>query len=178
MAYNQSKLIKDVRVYLGGVSEEKLPEATIVYWGDFWDSNPKYVDKYPYILWKTTLCCLDYLRAFTATSNNNAAKSSRKEKVGDVEVTITQDSSSASSTAVSYDDLYDDYSRNPWKFGIEDTVGNIVIVNGVDQATVDKYRNDEKTTSIYNPLPVTAFPKTTGNTWRRTQSDRLSRGRR
>lgn len=175
MAYDQSKLIKDVRIYLGGVSDSKLPESTIIYWGDFWDANPRYESKYPYILWKTTLCCLDYLRANTATSNNNAAKSSRKEKVGDVEVTITQDSSSSSSTAVSYDDLYDDYSSNPWKFGITEDVGNVVIINGVDQKIVDKYRNDQNTTSIYNPLPVTAFPKTTGNTWRRSQSDRLYR---
>tara|TARA_R110002167_G_scaffold15552_1_gene62027 strand:+ start:356 stop:886 length:531 start_codon:yes stop_codon:yes gene_type:complete len=170
MAYNTSKLIKDVRIYLGGVSETKLPESIIVYYGDFYDDNPKYTGKYPYILWKATLACLDYLMAYTASSTSSAAKSSRKEKVGDVEVTVTEDSSSASATSVSYKSLYEDYSENPWKFGINDEIGSLVLINGVNQAEVDKYRNDQTTTSIYNPLPTIAFPKITGETWRRNNS--------
>lgn len=170
MAYDQAKLIHDVRIYLGGVSEIKLPESIIIYYGDFYDNNPTYTGLHPYILWKTTLSCLDYLRANTATSTSNAAKSSRKEKIGDVEVTITEDSSSAASSYVSYDDLYDDYSANPWKFGITSDTGSVVIINGVDQATVDKYRNNVKTTSIFSPLPATAFPKVSGVTWSRYSS--------
>lgn len=175
MAYDQSKLVNDVRIYLGGVSETKLPEGTIVFYGDFYDSDTKYTGKYPHILWRATLACLDYLRASTATSTSNAAKSSRKEKVGDVEVTVTSDSSSTSATAVSYDDLYEDYSKNPWKFGIKDEVGSLVLINGVDQTTVDTYRDNPNTTNVYNPLPTTAFPKISGNTWRRNDSDGRNR---
>jgi uncharacterized membrane protein len=175
MAYDQSKLVSDVRIYLGGVSEDKLPDATIVFYGDFYDADEEYTGKYPYILWRTTLACLDYLRANITTSSSTTSKSSRKEKVGGVEVTVTTDTSAASVTTEAYDDLYQDYKDNPWKFGIKGVDTKLVIINGVDQDTVDKYRDDENTTSIYNPLPTTAFPKTSGQTWRRNDSDRRYR---
>ena len=163
MAYDQSKLIKDVRIYLGGVSTDKLAEATIIHYSDFYDANAKYTSKYPYILWKTTLASLDFLKAATASSTDNAAKTSRKEKVGDVEVTVSSDSSSSSATAVSYQDLYDDYVENPWKFGIELTEGSSVVhINGVNAQEVNDYRTNTKTTSTYNPLSAAAFPKVTG----------------
>ena len=175
MAYDQAKLISDVRIYLGGISEDKLPDATIVFYGDFYDADEEYTGKYPHILWRTTLACLDYIRANITTSSSSTSKSSRKEKVGGVEVTVTTDTSAASVTTKAYDDLYKDYEDNPWKFGIKGADTKLVIFNGVDQKIVDKYRDDENTTSIYNPLPTTAFPKTSGDTWRRNDSDRRYR---
>lgn len=163
MAYDPCKLVRDVRIYLGGVPESKLPETVIIHWGDFYDNPCYYENNYPYILWKTTLSCLDYLRAEKATSESSAAKSSRTEKVGDVQITISEDSSSESATAISYDDLYEDYLNNPWKFGIKlPDKASYVLINGVDQQEVEEYRTNQNTTSIYNPLSVTQFPKTTG----------------
>lgn len=170
MAYDSSKLIRDVRIYLGGVSDTLLPDNVITYWGDFFDTPDHYESNYPYILWKTTLCSIEYLKANKATSTSSAAKSSRTEKVGDVSVTVTEDSSSESATAVSYDDLYEDYLNNPWKFGIKLPDGaSYVLINGVDQQEVEEYRTNKNTTSIYNPLSVTQSPKTTGEgaTYRR-----------
>lgn len=176
MAYDQSRLIREVRIYLGGVGEEKLPESVIIHWGDFFDSDPRYADNYPYILWKTTLCCIEYLKANVVTSTT-ATKTSVKEKVGDVSKDITNDFGSSTDVVDNYDDLYKDYLENPWKFGIIIEQGSSVVhINGVDQEQVDKYRNNRNTTSIYNPLPVTAFPKVTGCPWRRNNT--TERGRR
>lgn len=164
MSYDQSKLIKDVRIYLGGVPEEILPESTIVYWGDFWDAPDQYEGNYPYILWKTTLCSIEYLKASVSTSSQSSAvKTTSKEKVGDVQVDYSTEAVSITDQVQVYDDLYKDYSDNPWKFGITPLEGSSVVhINGVNQEEVEKYRTNKNTTSIYNPLPATAFPKSTG----------------
>ena len=161
MAYDQSKLIKDVRMFLGGVSEDKLPDNVIVYWGDFFDADPKYTGNYPFILWKTTLCTIQYLKAAIVTSVT-ATKSTTKEKVGDVAIDVTNDYGSPEEAMNSYDELYNDYSAHPEKFGIDTAGSSIVIINGVDAQEVSDIRTNTNTTSIYNPLPVTAFPKVTG----------------
>lgn len=118
MAYVQSTLISGVRLYLGDVDVNTLPDSVIIYFADIHDANPSYTGIQEAILWKTTLSCLDYLRASSTTSSGGtSAKYTRKEKVGDVEVTETTDNSSTSSTSNSYDDLYDLYYASPEKFG-------------------------------------------------------------
>lgn len=160
MAYDQSKLIKDVRICLGGISEEKLPESIIVHFGDTIDADPEHTGDYPWIFWRTTLSCIDYLRANATTSSSSSTKGV-KEKVGEVMVDTSY--SSAEDVVTAYDNLYDNYASNPEKFGvILPTIQPPVIINGVNQTTVNTFRENRNTTSIYNPLPVTAFPKVTG----------------
>ena len=157
MAYDQSKLITDVRICLGGISEEKLPDAIILHYGDLYDAIPEYTGDYPYIFWYTTLSCIDYLKAQATTSESSSA-TSKKEKVGDVQIDMGY--ASASSIIDNLDDLYQDYLNNPEKFGvILEQVTPPVIINGVYTQEVDNYRENKNTTSIYNPLSVTSFPK-------------------
>ena len=175
MAYDQTRLITEVRIFLGGISAEKLPDPVITFYGDSIDALPEHTGDYPYIFWKTTLCCIQYLKNAVVTGDTGS-KTSRKEKVGDVMVEQSDDYGSSNDVLKAYDDLYNDYLANPQKFGVvvdvkAENTGN-VIINGVNQETVDKYRNNTTTTSIYNPLPVTAFPKTSGVTWRRNDSCR------
>lgn len=159
MAYDQSKLIKEVRIYLGSITEDRLPESVITHYADMHDLNPTYTGKYPYILWKSTLSCLDYLKATTAVSSNSN-KYTKKEKVGEVEVTETQDNSSSGSLLGTYEDLYDDYAAHPEKFGITLTIATSpVIIGGVYTKEVEDNRRNTDITSIYNPLSVTSFPK-------------------
>lgn len=173
MAYNQCKLVSDVRMYLGGISEDKLPESVIIYWGDFFDANPDYTDKYPYILWKTTLCSLEYLKANTViTASTSSTRSTSKEKVGDVEINISDSYASTEEMMNAYDDLYKDYLDHPEKFGIVlSGTGNVVHIGGVYQEEVDNNRCNPNTTSIYNALPVTAFPKLSDTPYRRRPDD-------
>jgi hypothetical protein len=117
MAYDFTKLEKDIRFYLGNLTQDKLPESAIFHFADLHDSNPAYTSKHAHLVWKTTLSSLDYLMAGTAVSANSS-KFTRKEKVGDVEVSETQDNSSSGSPIATYKLLYDDYKANPEKFGI------------------------------------------------------------
>lgn len=159
MAYDQSKLIKDVRMYLGGVSEDDLPENVIIYWGDHFDSPERYTGDYPYILWNTTLCCINHLKTNLITAKT-VNKNTIKEKVGNVSVENTDDYGTTEDRIQAYDDLYDLYKSCPEKFGIVlPANASIVLINGVNQQEVDTYRSNKNTTSVYNPLPVTAFPK-------------------
>ena len=161
MAYDQSKLIKDVRICLGDISEEKLPESVIVHFGDIIDADPDHTGDYPWIFWRTTLSCIDYLRANATTSSESNTKGT-KEKVGDVSKDVQY--SSAKEVVQAYDDLYDDYAANPAKFGVVlTTIQAPVIINGVSAQEVCDNRTNPNTTSIYNPLSAAAFPKITGS---------------
>lgn len=123
MAYNNIRLISDVRLYLGGVEEAILPDPVITHFGTLHDTNPSYTGKQEAILWKTTLSCLDYLMASSTTAvGGTSAKYSRTEKVGDISVTETTDNSSTSSSSTSYSDLYALYEDSPEKFGYFITV--------------------------------------------------------
>jgi hypothetical protein len=160
MAYDQVKLVVDVRMFLGGISEEDLADTTILYYGDLIDSNPKYTGDYPYILWKTTLCCIEYLKAQAIQGSvGNSTKSSTKEKVGDVQFDTSNEYNSIEDILNAWDSLYGDYLENPYKFGIIVDNTSVVLIGGVNQEQVDGFRGNKSTTSIYNPLPVTAFPK-------------------
>ena len=160
MAYDQAKLIKDVRLCLGGISEEKLPESVIIHFGDKIDADPDHTGDYPWIFWQTTLMCLDYLKADAITSDESSTKST-KEKVGDVSKDISY--SSSKDVVEAYEDLYRDYAANPEKFGVILTSPQSpVIINGVDAQEVCDYRTNPNTTSTYNALSVAAFPKITG----------------
>jgi len=160
MAYNQSKLIKDVRICLGGISVEKLPEDIIVHFGDITDTDPAHIGDYPWIFWRTTLSVLDYLKAGATTSSESGTKGT-KEKIGDVSIDVQYTSSKEVIEA--YDELYNDYAANPEKFGvILVTVQPPVLINGVSAQEVENYRTNPNTTSTYNPLSVAAFPKVTG----------------
>lgn len=168
MAYDQAKLISDVRICLGGISEPKLPESIIIHFGDLHDSNPDFTGDYPQIFWRTTLDCVQYLIANTATSSSSN-KAGVKEKVGNV--TKEETFTSTANVIGGYRDLYDYLLNNPDKFGVVLTNSpSVVLINGVNQAEVDKYRNNTETTSIYNPLSATAFPKVSGVTWRRSNT--------
>tara|TARA_R110000851_G_scaffold326320_1_gene494901 strand:- start:1603 stop:2127 length:525 start_codon:yes stop_codon:yes gene_type:complete len=160
MAYDQSKLIKDVRICLGNISEEKLPESVIVHFGDMVDSDPEHTGDYPWIFWRTTLSCLDYLKASATTSSESTTKGT-KEKVGDVSIDMQYITSKEVISA--YDELYNDYASNPEKFGVTlTTVQPPVLINGVSAQEVENYRTNPNTTSTYNPLSAAAFPKATG----------------
>ncbi len=138
MSYDFTKLERDVRYYLGDITQAKLPEATIFHFADLHDSNPAYTSKHAHLIWKTTLSALDYLMATTAVSGNSS-KFTRKEKVGEVEVTETQDNSSSGSPIATYQALYDNYKSNPEKFGIIITAssstggGGAVIITGTNK---------------------------------------------
>ena len=166
MAYNQSKLIKNVRIFLGGISTSKLPEDIIVHYGDDYDEDPAYTGDFPNIFWRTTLSSVKYLIA-NATTSSASEQRTTKEKVGNVskEVSYTD----KSDIIDNYNDLYDYFFSNPEKFGITlpTNSSGVVLINGVNQAEVDAYRNNTNSTSIFNTLPVTAFPKESGCTWRR-----------
>ncbi len=160
MAYSPTEIEKQVRVYLGGVEETLLPEAIIFTFADLHDANPAYTSKEPYILWKTVLSSLDYLRASTTTSSTgNSAKFTRKEKVGEVEITETQDNSSGSTSMTSFDALYKDYAASPEKFGIYpsatsagSTSTGAVVVTGTNAPNLALYRSVStraRATSIY-----------------------------
>tara|TARA_R110000851_G_scaffold234198_1_gene386750 strand:+ start:203 stop:727 length:525 start_codon:yes stop_codon:yes gene_type:complete len=162
MAYDQSKLIKSVRICLGNISEEKLPESVIVHFGDMVDSDPEHTGEYAWIFWRTTLSCLDYLKASATTGNESTTKGT-KEKVGDVSIDMQYVASKE--VIAAYDELYKDYAANPEKFGVTlTTVQPPVLINGVSTQEVENYRTNPNTTSTYNPLSASAFPKVTGMT--------------
>lgn len=165
MAYDQAKLIQDVRLCLGGISEEKLPESVIIHFADQIDSDTEHTGDYPWIFWKSTLTTLNYLKAAATTSDAGSAKSI-KEKVGNVSKDVSYVTSKEIIEA--YDALYDDYAASPEKFGVVITTPQSpVIINGVNAQEVDDYRNNRDTTSVYNALGVTAFPKHAATTNRR-----------
>lgn len=160
MAYDQSKLITDVRICLGGISDTKLPESIIIHFADAIDADPDHTGDYPWIFWKSTLSSISYLKSNAITSSESNTKST-KEKVGDVSVDVSYLSSKE--VVASYDDLYNDYASNPEKFGVVlVTLQPPVLINGVNAQEVHDYRTNTKTTSTYNPLSSSAFPKVTG----------------
>lgn len=155
MPYNTSKLVQEVRLYLGDVTTEKLPESVITHYGDLHDSNPNYTGKYEYILWKTTLSCIDYIRASATTSStSSSAKYSRKEKVGDVEVTVTEDNTSGGSTTSALDSLYDEYENSPEKFGVILTSTTGPILTGTNYPNLALGKSTvvlSRGTTVYTP---------------------------
>lgn len=160
MSYDQTKLILDVRICLGGISTTKLPDNIITHFADAIDADPDYTGNYPWIYWKSTLESIAYLRT-NAITNSESGTRSAKEKVGDVTIDIAY--VGAKDIVGAYNDLYNDYASNPEKFGvILVKVQPPVLINGVDAQEVHDYRTNPKTTSTYNPLSASAFPKVTG----------------
>ena len=174
MAYDPYELNKDVRIYLGGVEEDKLPETTVIHWGDFYDAQEDWTSNYPYILWQTTLSCIQYLKAAVATSTTST-KSSSKEKVGEVEVSVSNDYGSSEELMDAYDALYADFLDSPDKFGLKLEKGNIVHVGGVYKDEVDSNRSKRSIASVYDTLPVTAFPKQSRDIYNRSSIRRYRR---
>tara|TARA_R110000851_G_scaffold20753_2_gene62559 strand:- start:132 stop:662 length:531 start_codon:yes stop_codon:yes gene_type:complete len=176
MAYDQAKLITNVRICLGGISTTKLPDNIITHFGDVYDADPDYTGDFPNIFWRTTLDSVQYLIA-NATTSSTSEQRATKEKVGNVtkEVSYTD----KSDIIDNYNELYDYFYSNPDKFGIilPANSSGVVLINGVNQAEVDAYRNNTNNTSIFNPLPVTAFPKESGCTWRRRVNSNIGNRR-
>ena len=162
MAYDQAKLISDVRRRLGYIDTTQLPDNVITDWGDHYDAiySPRYEDAYPYIYYYSTLSCVEYLRINSITSGE-ATRSKFTEKVGGV--TITEEASSSTSVLDIWDDLYDSLKDDPASFGILDAGGGFVHVGGVYRDKVESIRRDNNLASPFSTGKVTSKSNTKKN---------------
>ena len=152
MAYDQVKLISDVRLMLGGVDETTLSDEIIIRYGDIYDIQ--YEGDYAYIWWKTTIACTNYLRINSITSGSSASDK-RTEKVGNT--TITIEAKSTEDLLSGWDELLDYYKEHPEDFGIvpKDS-GGYVLVGGIIKDKVDKLRCNKKYAAPFDTGKVTS----------------------
>lgn len=162
MAYDQAKLISDVRRRLGYIDTTQLPDNVITDWGDHYDEiySPKYEEPYPYIYYYSTLSCVEYLRIQVITSGE-ATRSKFTEKVGNV--SITEESSSSESILNVWDDLYKLLADDPSSFGITTTEGGFVHIGGTDTCKVESIRKNSKLASPFDTGKVTSRYNTKKN---------------
>lgn len=169
MAYDQTRLISDVRLMLGGVAETTLPDDIIIRYGDIYDLQ--YDGEYSYIWWKTTIACTNYLKINSVTSGSSSA-GKRTEKVGNT--TITVESSDSESTLSSWDDLLDYFREHPEDFGVISTGGGgSVLVGGVIRKDVDNLRCNRKYTSPFDTGSITSKSNTRKNPAFRTRGNKF-----
>ncbi|ATN93391.1 hypothetical protein [Pseudoalteromonas phage J2-1_QLiu-2017] len=149
MALDMSRLVQNVRMKLGGLEPTKLPTSVITYWADHYEAQPEYTGKFPWVYYKTTLACIDYLKINSITSGSaNASKTTRK--VGDVSETIETSSSSGTSGLDVWDKLYDQLANDQASFGIVpdvssgDSGGGLVLIGGTNKKRVDAHRENKK----------------------------------
>lgn len=159
MAYDQAKLISDVRLMLGGVDETTLPDEIIIRYGDIYDLQ--YEGDYAYIWWKTTIACTNYLRINSITSGSSASNK-RTEKVGNT--TITVEAKSTEDILSGWDELLEYYKEHPEDFGIiPKEAGGYVLVGGIIKDNVDKLRCNKKYTSPFDTGSMTSESNTRKN---------------
>lgn len=153
MSYNQVQLLDEVRnLYLPDTPEQSLPDNVIIMIADKVNNDPRYSGDYPYIVWLTTLRCLDYLIARSTVQtggSGSAEKSSRKEKSGDWEITVTQESSSTEGAVgvQGYKDLKALYLESPSLFGIlpsenSGTTMSTIMFGGVSKKEYEELKKD------------------------------------
>ncbi len=153
MAYDQAKLISDVRRRLGYIEETQLPDNVITDWGDHYDEiySPRYEEPYPYIYYYTTLSCVEYLRMQAITSGEGTG-GKYTEKVGGVQ--ITEESSTYLLDI--WEDLYNQLADDSESFGIfRKDKGGFVHIGGIYTDKVDSIRKDHSLLSPFDTGSVT-----------------------
>lgn len=136
-----------IRVILGDISEQLLPDATIDLFLTRWelqfdvDNKP---ENEPLVLWNTTVSCLQYLISKTVSSGNIGT--SRTEKIGQEQISV-----SGGSQLQAWKDLLQYITENP-DF-IDPSLGgfdNLIIIGGVRKDKFEEVRKNPNSKGAYS----------------------------
>ena len=136
-----------IRVILGDISEQLLPDATIELFLSRWelqfdvDNKPQ---NEPLVLWNTTVSCLQYLISKTVSSGNIGT--SRTEKIGQEQISVT-----GGSQLQAWKDLLQYITENP-DF-IDPSLGgfdNLIIIGGVRKDKFEEVRKNPNSKGAYS----------------------------
>ena len=136
-----------IRVVLGDISEQLLPDATIdlflTRWELYFDVDNK-PEKEPLVLWNTTVSCLQYLISKTVSSGN--VGTGRVEKIGQEQISIT-----GGSQIQAWKDLLQYITENPEI--IDPSLGGLdglIIIGGVRKDQFEQVRKDPNSKGVYS----------------------------
>lgn len=104
------EIVLRIRQILGGISEEDLPDATILFFLNKWElslQTATYPDRFPVAIYNTVLDCVRWL-IFQEVQSGASSITERLEKIGDE--TISQ---KGGSTFKSWQDMLDWLLDNP-----------------------------------------------------------------
>lgn len=166
--YDKAKLIADVRMMLGGICEDVLPSSVIIFYGDCHDNNPEYTGDYPYIWFKTTIDCIDWLiRKAILDGAGSKTSDERTEKVGDVSVTVKSTNSSDDTVIDNYQKLKEMFLKDPTCFGITPDSNGYIFIAGNSKSTYYELKSDKDAKGMWDELDPLGYE--------RSRKDRLNR---
>lgn len=109
----QEELIQKIRMLLGNVNDQVLPDDVIEMFLETWETYYNYPadpSKLPLIIYNTVVSCLQWLLVNDVTSGNSSLNE-RLEKIGDETISIKQQNSS--SIFKNWQDMLDYILDNP-----------------------------------------------------------------
>ena len=135
----QEEVIEFVRIILGGLPTDILPDSVIVLFYNRWSlyfdltNNP---EKLPLVLWNVCVSCLEWLIAKSTMSGGYSTE--RTEKIGQEQISVK-----GGSQIQAWKDLLDYITENPEYIDPSlSSRGLTIIVGGVRQSIVDDIRKN------------------------------------
>lgn len=131
--------ILKVRSYCFYPTEEELPDAIIAANIDKWTAIYPDPRQEPVVLYNATIDCLYYLIYTDPNGGGGTAGSTRREKVGQVEVEVGYTADYVSK----WQKILDGYLNGDlWIPGTTRPIAKGVIIGGVERCEVDRVKND------------------------------------
>lgn len=156
------EIIDRIRLILGGVSPEDLPDAVIMMFLEKWKYSmnvQEYPDRWPLVIYNTTLDCVRWL-ILQEVQSGESSITERTEKIGDETISIK-----GGSTFKSWKDMLDWLLANPEY--IDPSLAfnaSLIIIGGVRQDEFARVKRDKNSYNgfmeqgvMYNPaIPTTS----------------------
>ena len=153
------QIIDRIRILLGNISEEVLPDPVIEMFLGVWKYSmdvERYPERMPLVVYNTMIDCVRWL-IVQEVSSGNSSITERLEKIGDETISVK-----GGSTWSSWKDFLEWLLANPdYVDPSINTVAGLVVIGGVRRDEFCRVKNNPNSRNGYDEQGI--FPSCSGN---------------
>lgn len=153
------QIIARIRILLGNISEEVLPDSVIEMFLGVWKYSmdvERYPERMPLVVYNTMIDCVRWL-IVQEVSSGNSSITERLEKIGDETISVK-----GGSTWSSWKDFLEWLLANPdYVDPSINTVASLVVIGGVRRDEFCRVKNNLNSRNGYDEQGI--FPSCNGN---------------